>query len=353
MIRAERAQFRIGEFCLQGVSLDVPRGEYFVLLGPPGSGKTVFLECICGLKRLDSGRIYLDDHDVTDLEPRQRSVGYVPQDYALFPHLRVADNIRFGLRARRADRSEADRRTAEAADTLGITHLLTRRTTGLSGGERQRVALARALVVRPKVLLLDEPVATLDESMRETVCGELRRLQQQLGVTTIHVSHHLEEAFSVADRAGILHEGTFQQTGPLGELLRRPRSEFVARFMRCENLLAGKVIGPGHAADTTEVDVRGVRFVVPGRHRGSIKFVIRPENVRLTSTSSPPRGSNTILTGTLIQTVDRGAYIRAALNGRVRLVAHLSHDDFAELSPVTGGELAAVVRFDAIHVLPT
>jgi len=242
MIRTEEISLRIGTFELKRLSIDVAKGQYFILLGPPGSGKTIFLECLCGLKRLDSGRIFIDGRDVTNLEPRARGIGYVPQDYALFPHLSVKQNIVFGLRVR----GRSEDRVTDTAEMLGINHLLTRGIDGLSGGEKQRVALARALVMQPKILLLDEPVCALDEVTRQEVCAQLLAIQRKLGLTTIHVSHNLEEAFSVADRAAILHQGLLQQSGTMDELLRKPNSDFVAHFMRCEKRLACERDNTGH-----------------------------------------------------------------------------------------------------------
>jgi len=243
MIRTEGISLQLGTFQLQRLSIDVAKGKYFILLGPPGSGKTIFLECLCGLKRVDSGRIFIDGRDVTNLEPRARGIGYVPQDYALFPHLSVGQNIAFGLRAR----GRSEDRVTETTEMLGISRLLARGIDGLSGGEKQRVALARALVMQPKILLLDEPVCALDEVTRQEVCAQLLAIQRKLGLTTIHVSHNLEEAFSVADRAAILHQGILQQAGTMDELLRKPDSDFVSRFMRCEKRLACETDGAGRA----------------------------------------------------------------------------------------------------------
>ena len=236
MIRTEEIVFNVGEFELKRLSIEIGDGEYFILLGPPGSGKTIFLECLCGLKRLTSGKIYIDGRDVTHLEPRLRGIGYVPQDYALFPHLTVEQNIAFGLHVR----GLTEEIIAETADMLGINQLLSRSIAGLSGGEKQRVALARALVLQPKILLLDEPVCALDEVTRQEVCKQLLAIQRKLGLTTIHVSHNLEEAFSVADRAAILHKGVLQQVGPMDELLCKPSSDFVSHFMRVEKRLPSR-----------------------------------------------------------------------------------------------------------------
>ncbi|MCP4259395.1 MAG: ABC transporter ATP-binding protein [Planctomycetes bacterium] len=242
MIRTEEITFRIGTFQLQRLNISIAKGEYFILLGPPGSGKTIFLECLCGLKKIDSGRIYIDEHDVTNIEPRARGIGYVPQDYALFPHLSVEQNIAFGLRAHSRQHKEIQDKINEIAELLDIRRLLSRRIHGLSGGEKQRVALARALVLQPKVLLLDEPVCALDEVTRQEVCAQLLSIQRRLGLTTIHVSHNLEEAFTVADRAAILNVGTLQQIGSMDELVDKPNSDFVAHFMRREKNLSYRKI---------------------------------------------------------------------------------------------------------------
>jgi len=236
MIRTEEISFSIGSFQLQRLSIKIAKGEYFILLGPPGSGKTIFLECLCGLKKIDSGRIYIDERDVTNIEPRARCIGYVPQDYALFPHLSVEQNIAFGLRVH----------GIQTAELLDIQRLLSRKIPGLSGGEKQRVALARALVLQPKVLLLDEPVCALDEVTRQEVCAQLLSIQRRLSLTTIHVSHNLEEAFTVADRAAILNVGVLQQVGRMDELVNKPGSEFVARFMRREKNLPYRQIELGN-----------------------------------------------------------------------------------------------------------
>jgi len=352
MIRTEQISFHIGAFQLQQLNIEIKQGQYFALLGPPGSGKTIFLECLCGLKKIDSGRIYIDGYDVTHLEPRARNIGYVPQDYALFPHLSVKQNIAFGLRVHGYRRKDYLSRVSDTADLLGIRNLLSRRIDGLSGGEKQRVALARALVLQPKILLLDEPVCALDEVTRQEVCSQLLSIQRHLGLTTIHVSHNLEEAFSVADRAAILYQGVLQQIGSLDELLRKPNSEFVARFMRCENILTGEVIGTDAHSSSTQVNVGGIRLQISGRYHGKLKLIIRPEDVLV----SPAHRCNGIkeskFPAALVRARDCGGYIRAELNGPVKLVAHLTHATFAELQAKQPSELIAILNPDNIHVLP-
>jgi ABC-type Fe3+/spermidine/putrescine transport system ATPase subunit len=348
MIRAEDISFQIGTFQLRGLSLEMAGGEYFVLLGPPGSGKTIFLECLCGLKKIASGRIHIAEHDVTELEPRTRGIGYVPQDYALFPHLSVEQNIAFGLRVHGYARVNV----TETANLLGIRHLLRRPIEGLSGGEKQRVALARALVLKPKVLLLDEPVCALDEVARQEVCAQLLGIQRQLGLTTVHVSHNLEEAFSVADRAAILHQGVLQQVGSLDTLLRRPNSEFVARFMRCDNIFEAEVTGQAPAGSYTPVKVANMEFWIPGRYSDRLLFMVRPEDVLVRPGLPPDDERENTFSATLVRSRNCGGYVRVELEGPVNLVAHMTRSAFAGLRAKHEPNVSVHLGPENIHVLP-
>jgi len=351
MIRTDQLSFGIGDFEMRSLSLEIGEGQYFALLGPPGSGKSIFLECLCGLKQIKSGHIYIDGRDVTGLEPRQRDIGYVPQDYALFPHLSVRQNIEFGLCACGDGREAIFSKAAQIVEMLEIGHLLKRRINGLSGGEKQCVALARALVLQPKVLLLDEPVCALDEATRQKICVLLRRVQRQLGLTTIHVSHNLEEAFSVADQAAILHRGTLQQVGALDELMRKPKNEFVARFMRCENIFNGEVISQEAQASNTLVQFGDVQFQLSGQYSGAIKFIIRPEDVLIFPESQYEGKDDNKFRLNLANWRHYGSYIRVELDGSFELVAHLPHAEFAGLNAESGRSVTVVLRPEDFHVL--
>ncbi len=348
MICAKEISFSIGTFELKRLSIDIAEGEYFILLGPPGSGKTIFLECLCGLKRIKFGQIRIDGCDVTNLEPRRRGIGYVPQDYALFPHLSVEQNITFGPRVH----GYADANINETANLLGIKHLLSRSIDGLSGGEKQRVALARALVLKPKILLLDEPVCALDEVTRQKICSQLSDIQRRLGLTTVHVSHNLEEAFSVADRAAILHDGLLQQAGTLDELLRKPKSEFVARFMRCENIFCAEVTGRGTRDSQTSVKLGDIELEIAGRHSGTLMLMIRPEDVLVRHGSAYNGKGGNLIPTTLVRSRDCGGYVRVELDGPIKLVAHLTHAAFAELQETHQPDIVAELDLKNIHVLP-
>jgi ABC-type sugar transport system ATPase subunit len=350
MIRIEALAFRIGSFRLQDIHLQVAAGEYFVLMGPPGSGKSVLLECICGLKQPEQGKVFIGEREVTHLEPRARAIGYVPQDYALFPHRSVAENIAFGLRRQGCSAQQIRQKVAETAALLGIEHLLARSVAGLSGGEQQRVALGRAIVLEPQALLLDEPVSALDEATRRVICGELLTLQRRLGIPTIHVCHNREEAFAVADRAAIIHEGAIQQCGPMPELLRKSRNEFVASFMCCENLLEGTATTSPHSNGTL-LQVEGVTLLVAQRVVGKVKFIIRPENVRLAPAAASAPSDHNRFPVTVAQVLDCGAYARVELNGSLPLVSYVAQATMAELGLRPAQELTAIIAPADIHLL--
>jgi ABC-type sugar transport system ATPase subunit len=346
MIRITGLHFAVGSFRLQPLSLEVADGEYLVLLGPTGVGKTLFLECLCGLLRPAGGRIEMDGRDVTPLAPRERSIGYVPQQQGLFPHLTVQDNLAFPLRVRGVGAVERRRQVGPLVELLGLAPLLDRWPATLSGGERQKVALARALAAKPRLLLLDEPVSALDEPSRERLCAELRRIHEELRVTAIHVSHNLEEAFSVATRAGVLHEGRLVQTGPLSVLLRSPATEFVARFFRTENVLSA-VASPS-ADGTTELAFAGHILRVPGQRRGGVTFVVRPEALRVLPADPPAPNA---VPAILRRVSDRGPYRRLEFDAGVPLVAYDGRPA-AELEPALGQPCRLAFPPEAVHLLP-
>jgi ABC-type sugar transport system ATPase subunit len=207
-----------GSFHLKSITLEIQNGEYFVLMGPTGSGKSLFLKSICGLQSIETGSIIIAGKDVTNLPPRERNLGYVPQRSNLFPNMNVARNIQFPLDMRGIKGAEADKKVSEIAEMLKITHLLDRATYHLSGGERQKVALARALAAKPAILILDEPVSAVDEPTRREICKDLATIQKELKMTTIHVCHSEEEAKSVADKAGILYHGVLKKVGTVDEI---------------------------------------------------------------------------------------------------------------------------------------
>jgi len=267
MIRIENVSKDLGEFKLDDVTLHIHEGEYFIILGPTGAGKTILIETIAGIYQPDCGRIFLNGMDVTDTLPKDRSIGMVYQDYMLFPHLTVEKNIGFGLR---------HKKITEIADLLGVLHLLNRYPGTLSGGEQQRIAIARAVVTEPKVLLLDEPLSALDTRTTGRLREELGRIHSITGTTTIHVTHSFEEAFSLSDRIAVMGNGQIIQVGAPDDVFRKPNSEFIADFVGVENLFRGKSV----VHDTiSEVHADGICILSSTLKSGDVSISIRPEDI--------------------------------------------------------------------------
>ncbi len=233
------------------VSLEIKHGEFFTLLGPSGCGKTTFLRTIAGLELADEGSIYFDDQDITDMPAHLRGTGMVFQNYALWPHMNVFDNIAYGLKIRKVPKEEIRRRVKEVLKLVKLEGMENRTPHQLSGGQQQRVALARALVINPRVLLFDEPLSNLDAKLRIEMRAELRRLQRELGITAIYVTHDQEEAMSISDRIAVMNKGRIMQVGTPKEIYKNPRNEFVARFIGQGTFIPGEVVSSGE-----ELEVR-------------------------------------------------------------------------------------------------
>ncbi len=277
-IRIEGVNLSYGKtHVLKDVSLAIEPGEFFAFLGPSGCGKTTLLRLIAGFNVAQTGSVRIGGAEVADLPPWKRDVGMVFQSYALWPHMSVARNVAFGLEERHLPRDEITLRVDEALDLVELKHLKDRKPAQLSGGQQQRVALARTIAVRPKVLLLDEPLSNLDAKMRVQVRSELRELQSRLGITTIFVTHDQEEANSICDRVAVFHDGAIQQVGTPIELYDRPANLFVANFLGTANILAGKAAGEGAVF---EVEGGGC-FAIPASTRveEGARLVFRPQDV--------------------------------------------------------------------------
>jgi putative spermidine/putrescine transport system ATP-binding protein len=294
-VRLDAIVKRYGDVAaVDGVDLEIARGEFFTLLGPSGSGKTTCLRLIAGFERPDAGRVILGGRDVTALPPAERDVNTVFQDYALFPHMTVAANVAYGLRVKGVARAERDARVADALAMVRLEGYGARRPSQLSGGQRQRVALARALVNRPRVLLLDEPLGALDLKLRQQLQVELKRIQQDVGITFVYVTHDQEEALTMSDRIAVVDGGRIVQIGSPREVYERPDSSFVAGFVGVSNLLelaVERVAGEDVHLRLGERDA----IVAPagdGAAAGRIAVVtVRPERIALhEATDTVPAG---------------------------------------------------------------
>jgi len=266
------------------IRLEVREGELLTLLGPSGCGKTTTLRVLAGFQELSAGRVFIGDRDVTRVEANDRGIGFVFQNYALFPHLSVFENVAYGLRVQRMPGSGIERAVKEVLSMAGLAGYEQQMPHQLSGGEQQRVAVARAIIIKPAVLLFDEPLSNLDAKLRVQMRGEIRSLQKQLGITTVYVTHDQEEAMAISDRIAVMDKGKIAQVGDAEELYRRPASEFVARFIGRTNIINALVKA---VEDTSiEVDIAGRRHCVASsggylRPGLRIKLVIRPESIEI------------------------------------------------------------------------
>lgn len=335
-----------GSFRIENASLRVAEHEYFALVGPTGCGKTLLLETIAGLERPATGRILMDGEDVTALGAEDRNVGYVPQDYALFPHMSVEGNILSGCLARRVPREEALRRAREMADLLGIAHLLSRGIRGLSGGERQRVALARALVTHPRILLLDEPLAALDPSTRSRLWRGLKRVHQTLRLTTIHVTHDFQEAHALADTTGLMHNGRFLQAGPSAEVFRQPVNRLAARFVGVPNILEGHA-EPAAAGSLVRIS-ESLALRSEGQWSGPVDVFIHPEDV-IVGTEAEAAPEN-VVPGVLEAVLDRGETVELTLDLGFPLVVLEGRRRYRGLRLAEGQSVVAHIPAEAVHL---
>lgn len=324
---------------LDEIDLVIEPGEFFSLLGPSGCGKTTTLRLIGGFEEIESGSVRIDDVDMQGIPPEKRPVNTVFQSYALFPHKNVADNVMFGLRFQDCTKAEARRRVAEALDLVRLSEYSKRKPHQLSGGQQQRVALARSLVLRPKVLLLDEPLGALDAKLRRVLQVELRALHREVGITFVYVTHDQEEALTMSDRLAVMNTGRIEQVGAPREVYDEPANKYVADFLGLANLLPATCDGSG-------VEVLGARVAADRRGvSGACTVLVRPERLALV----PPTD------GQLRAQVDHVVFAGAATHLHLRVGSHelqaVVPNDGSALAAVEGGEVGLLLKPDALRVL--
>jgi spermidine/putrescine transport system ATP-binding protein len=296
------------------LTLSIERGAFFAMLGPSGCGKTTTLRMVGGFEDPTGGRVYLGGEEVTQLPPYKRDVNTVFQSYALFPHLNVEKNVGFGLERKRVGKAELRTRVGEALELVQLGNLGKRKPAQLSGGQQQRVALARALVNRPRALLLDEPLGALDLRLRKQLQIELKRIQQDIGITFVHVTHDQEEAMTMADTIAVMNEGHIEQAGSAAELYERPRTEFVANFLGVSNLIDAKLVSTEGAVAHVETH-DGARLAIPADRIGphgsaAVRVGVRPEKITLVRDGEAPPADANVLRGTVIVAAFLGVSIQ-------------------------------------------
>jgi ABC-type Fe3+/spermidine/putrescine transport system ATPase subunit len=337
-------------YAVRDVSLTVQPAELLTLLGPSGCGKTTTLRMIAGFEQPDAGRVFIGEQDVTGLMANRRNIGFVFQNYALFPHLSIFENVAYGLRVQRQSADEIAKAVGEVLRLVGLEGYDRQFPNQLSGGEQQRVALARAIVIRPRVLLFDEPLSNLDAKLRVHMRGELRELQKRLQITAVYVTHDQEEAMAISDRIAVMHQGRIVQAGTAETLYHCPTSAFVAQFIGRTNLLAGMVraTGPGRV----EVEVAGAHLMLSADTSGlkagdGVRLVARPEVIDLT-----PAAPGSGIQGTVVSRTFLGekAEYRVQVGADILQVASYNPGPRGLFAP--GQRVALQFRTDGIPLLP-
>ena len=294
---------KYGDFtAVNGISLNIEQGEFFTLLGPSGCGKTTLLRMIAGFNTVDGGEICFDEQVINNLPAHKRDIGMVFQNYAIFPHLNVADNVAYGLKARKVPKEQIVPRVDEALKMVQIDQLKARQPNELSGGQQQRVALARAFVIEPGVLLMDEPLSNLDAKLRVQMRTTIKKLQRRLGITTVYVTHDQEEALAISDRIAVMNQGNIMQIGKPEEIYRKPANPFVANFIGVSNFIDCTLDGQDPKAATVKLH-DGHSFQMPLRapYSGEVILSARPEQLFFSETGLPGRVNMSTFLGDFIQ----------------------------------------------------
>ena len=333
---------------IDGLNLEVDYAEFLVLLGPSGCGKSTTLRLLAGLENVTTGTIFINGKDVTRLEPRERDIAMVFQNYALYPTMTVAQNIGFGLKAKKLSASSIQKKVLETADILGLTHLLNRKPNSLSGGQQQRVAIGRAIVRKPKVFLFDEPLSNLDANLRLEMRTEITRLHRELGATTIFVTHDQEEAMAMADRIVIMNNGLIEQVGTPSEIYFQPKTRMVAKFIGnpSMNFLSGKIC-KNYEVETAIGKVKSNYLPAKGQN---VEVAIRPENIKLVKGKIKTSGLEIDVLVTHVELLGPRAVVKMEHKSGQLLTSVVDHDDLNNYK--IGENISVSLSNKALQIFP-
>lgn len=350
MLKIEQIEKKFSGFHLQQINLEVEQGEYFMLLGKSGSGKSLILEILAGMQEPDSGKVVLRNKEITHMDIRKRNIGLLFQDNAIFPHLSVFDNIAYPLRSKGLSKKDIQRRVHQLAEDFEILHLVNRKTTHLSGGETQRVALSRTLAMKPDLLLLDEPLTSLDVQLRQGIRKLLRKINRQ-GQTIIHVTHDHEEAILLADRVAVINQGRIIQSGPTTEVFHHPKNEFVANFTGIRNFFRASFIKKNADGTYLAKINGGISFKVlqyPKSKEGSV--IIRCQDIILSKQKAETTAINNFQ-GSIREILPAIHGFEILVDIGVRLSVLISQESLQKLRLEEGMRIWASFKASAVRVL--
>jgi molybdate/tungstate transport system ATP-binding protein len=335
-------------FALKNINLAIADAEYLVLLGPTGAGKTLLLETIMGFHEPDGGRILMNGQEVTVLAPEKRGIGYVPQNSVLFPHLTVRQNIAFGLKMQGAEKARQDKTVDHIIDLTNLRSIEHRSPASLSGGEKQKVALARVLAIDSKLVLLDEPLASVDVETARQLRYELRRLHKEQGKTVIHVTHSLIEGFGLADKIALMKDGEIVQVGNVKELLAKPKNEFAARLLGYENIFRAKIVQTERIYSI--LDVEGVKLKVSGEVGHVELVVVRPEDITVELSPISDLDAN-VFRASILDYTDLGPIVMMDVNAGLPMKVVVAKSSFVEKGLETGKEVWLRFKGTAVKII--
>ncbi|MHA1786396.1 MAG: tungstate ABC transporter ATP-binding protein WtpC [Candidatus Helarchaeota archaeon] len=337
------------EFNLQDINLKINTGEFFVILGPSGAGKTLLLEVIAGLHYIDNGEIYFGKKNVTRYPPEKRRVGFVFQEYALFPHKKVWENVMYGLNRLHLPYIEKKQKVEEMLKNLRIFDIAYRYPNTLSGGEKQRVALARSLIIKPSIFLLDEPLSALDHNIAVELRNEIKKIQKELKITTLYVTHNRIESFILADRIAIMNGGKIIQVGTPQDIFRNPRTDFVAKFVGFENVFKGTARYDDELR-IVKFNTGNLEIQIASDKVDELTACIRPENVIISNT--PPKTSmRNVFKGDVIEIQDQGSFYKIVLDIGEKLTTYITHQSLIELDIRENKKIFVSFKASAVKIL--
>jgi len=352
MIALENMSITLGEFSLHDVNLRISKGEYLVIMGPSGAGKTVLLETIAGLRFPDSGRIIIDGNDASCIPPENRRIAIVYQDYSLFPHMTAYENIAYGLRLRRVSRPETEHQVRSLLGEFNITHLADHYPSSMSGGEQQRVALARALAVKPEILLLDEPFSALDPRTREECMRMMLAIKKSQDLIILQVSHSREEAYGVSDRVALIIDGSIVQTGSADDIFRTPRSMAAAKYAGVDNLFNGRVVSCDDTFSAIVIGGHKIFFKGTAPVGASVTIGIASDHVSLVE--EPDGSAGTALnavSGTVTDILPMEHSVKIRIRGALPLTAEVKRTDGLSHLLSEGKNIIALFRPEDVYLL--